>query len=297
MEPTSSARTTRPAARAYDRTGNVTADDRYLAGSIATPAGDGTLTHAYDPLGRLIETELDGSALATYAYDRSSNRVTLTEAGHTTATSFDRTDAPISQTIDAGSPAPFDHDAAGNLVLERTRAGAARTYTDDAADRLTEIDDPTGNDAVLAYDPLGRIASRTVGSDVQTWSHVGTGDVAWRWAGTVTTSALVDGGGSRLGTLTGSTAAWLVVDLLGSVAAAEPAGSTTLSDALRTDAYGQTIGLHPATGSDLPVRFRGLVDLAPSADRDVTGPGSDPLYAMGARPYSPHRGAFTALDS
>jgi hypothetical protein len=86
--------------------------------------------------------------------------------------------------------------------------------------------------------------------------------------------------------VTGSTAGWLVFDLLGSVAAAEPAGSTTISDALRTDAYGQTISLYPAGGSDLPVRFRGLIDLAPTADRDVAGPGSDPLSQMGARPYS-----------
>jgi hypothetical protein len=61
----------RSLSRAYDRTGNVTSDDRNLAGSIATPAGDGELTHAYDPLGRLIETKLEGTTLATYAYDRS----------------------------------------------------------------------------------------------------------------------------------------------------------------------------------------------------------------------------------
>jgi RHS repeat-associated protein len=81
------------------------------------------------------------------------------------------------------------------------------------------------------------------------------------------------------------------------VAAAEGSGGTTISDALRTDAYGQTIGLYPAGGSELPVRFRGLVDLAPTADRDVAGAGSDALYAMGARLYSPHLGGFTSLDT
>jgi hypothetical protein len=40
---------------------------------------------------------------------------------------------------------------------------------------------------------------------------------------------------------------------------------------LRTDADGQTIGLYPSTGSDLPVRFRGLIDIAPTADPDVVG--------------------------
>jgi RHS repeat-associated protein len=102
-----------------------------------------------------------------------------------------------------------------------------------------------------------------------------------------------------MGTSTGSTAHWLLYDLLGSVVASQAAGSgtTSLVDALRYDAYGQTLGQHQATGSDLGVRFRGLIDLAPTADREVAGPGVDPLYQMGARAYAPHLGTFTKLDT
>lgn len=73
------------------------------------------------------------------------------------------------------------------------------------------------------------------------------------------------------------------------MAAAEGTSGTTITDALRTDAYGQTIGLYPAGGSSLPVRFRGLIDIAPTADPDVAGAGSDALFVMGARSYSPHQ--------
>jgi RHS repeat-associated protein len=283
--------------RSYDRTGRVTSDDRYLGAGIAAPAGDGTLSYQYDPLGRITETKLDGLTSATYTYDRGSNRRTKTEGGQTFTYAHDRTDAIASQKIGADSALAFVYDSAGNVVTERTKGGVARTYVWDAADRLTKIDDPTGNDADLVYDPLDRVKTRTVGSDIQTFSYVGVTDDLWRQAGTSTSSGLLDADGARVGTKTGSTGSWLLFDLLGSVAAAEATSGTTITDALRYDAWGQTLGVYPATGSSQPTRFRGLVDLAPTADPDVAGPGSDPLYLMGARTYSPHTGAFTSLDS
>jgi hypothetical protein len=61
-------------------------------------------------------------------------------------------------------------------------------------------------------------------------------------------------------------------------------GTTSIVDALRYDAYGQTLGQHAAAGSDLGPRFRGLLGLAPTTDRDATGPDSDPLYRPVAQP-------------
>ncbi|MDP1807376.1 MAG: RHS repeat-associated core domain-containing protein, partial [Acidimicrobiales bacterium] len=120
-----------------------------------------------------------------------------------------------------------------------------------------------------------------------------------RQAASNTTTYLATPSGARMGTSTAGTAHWLVYDLLGSVVATEPAGSgtTTIVDALRYDAYGQTLGQSPAGGSTLELRFRGLIDLAPTADPDVAGAGSDPLYQMGARAYAPHLGTFTTLDT
>lgn len=289
--------TSRYLSRSYDRTGRVTADDRYLGASIPAPAGDGTLTYTYDPLGRITETKLDGVTNATYTYDRGSNRRTKTEGGGTFTYLHDRTDAIVSQKIDAGSALSFVYDSAGNVTTERTKGAVERKYFWDAADRLVKVDDPTGNDADLAYDPLDRIRMRTVGSDVQTFSYVGVSEDLWRQAGTITSSGLLDAANSRVGSKTGSTASWLLFDLLGSVAAAEGTGGTSVTDALRYDAWGQTLGLYPSGGSSLPTRYRGLVDLAPTADPDVAGAGSDPLYLMGARSYSPHTGSFTSLDT
>lgn len=287
----------RSLSRSYDRAGRVTSDDRYLGAGIAAPAGDGTLTYLYDPLGRITETKLDGVTNATYTYDRGSNRRTKTEGGQTFGYVHDRTDAIVSQKIDTGSALSFVYDGAGNVTTERTKGGVQRQYTWDAADRLTKVDDPTGNDADLAYDPLDRVRTRTVGADVQTFSYIGATDDLWRQAGTTTSAGLLDADGSRVGSKTGSTASWLLFDLLGSVAAAEGTGATSITDALRYDAWGQPLGLSPAGGSSLPTRYRGLVDLAPTADPDVAGAGSDPLYLMGARTYSPHSGTFTSLDS
>jgi hypothetical protein len=45
-----------------------------------------------------------------------------------------------------------------------------------------------------------------------------------------------------------------VFDLLGSVAATEPTGATTIGT-LRTDAYGRTIGLYPVTKGSLTAKL------------------------------------------
>jgi RHS repeat-associated protein len=201
---------------------------------------------------------------------------------------------------ETGAVESFVYDAAGNLTREWTAGAAYRTNTWDAANRLTKIDPASGDDAVLTYDPLGRIATRTVGTAATTtYRYAGTSDIVVREAAGSATSYLATPAGARMGTSDGTTAHWLLYDLLGSVVASQAAGSgtTSLVDALRYDAYGQTLGQHQATGSDLGPRFRGLLDLAPTADRDVSGPGSDPLYQMGARAYAPHLGTFTKLDT
>jgi RHS repeat-associated protein len=128
-------------------------------------------------------------------------------------------------------------------------------------------------------------------------SYVGTSDLAWRQAGSVTTTALVDADGARVGSKSGASASWLLFDLLGSVAGLEGTAATTVTDAFRYDAYGGTIGRYPSGGSAVPVRFRGLLDIGPTADPDTAGAGSDPTYLMGDRVYSPHLGSFTQLDS
>jgi RHS repeat-associated protein len=288
--------------RTYDRTGNVTSDGRDLGAAVTGSAGHGTLTYAYDPLGRIIETKLDGVTTNTYTYDRASNRRTKTDGADSYTYVFDRTDTLINQAKNGGATSAFLYDVAGNLTTERT-ATSSRSLAYDPANRLVSVTPFSGNAATLAYDPLDRITTRTVGTTVQAFGYVGASDIVYQQASTaLTSSTLVDPGGARVGATDGTTSggSWLLFDLLGSVAGAESGASgasTAVTTALRYDAYGGTIGTYPSTGSTLPVRYRGLIDLAPTTDTDVAGVGSDPLYAMGARAYSPHTGAFTSLDT
>lgn len=79
---------------------------------------------------------------------------------------------------------------------------------------------------------------------------------------------------------------WVIFDLHGSVVALCPAGSSTLSDAYRYDAWGQPM----TSGSTVnPWRYRGLLDVSPMT--------ANPVLAMGARFYQPSIAAFTQEDS
>jgi RHS repeat-associated protein len=87
----------------------------------------------------------------------------------------------------------------------------------------------------------------------------------------------------------GSTGAYLVADLHGSLALAEASGSTGVLDAIRYDGYGQTLDAYLPTGSiSLDTKYQGRLDLSAT---------DDPLYDLSARLYAPGLGTFTSLDS
>ncbi len=95
--------------------------------------------------------------------------------------------------------------------------------------------------------------------------------------------------GSRVATKDGSTGAYLVADLHGSLALAEASGSTAVLDAIRYDGYGQTLDTHAVTGAiSLDTKYQGRLDLSAT---------DDPLYDLSARLYAPGIGTFTSLDS
>lgn len=104
--------------------------------------------------------------------------------------------------------------------------------------------------------------------------------------GAATTDALLDLDGSRLAVKTGGNLSWVIFDLHGSVVALCPAGSTTLSDAYRYDAWGQQMTSGTTTN---PWRYRGLLDVSPMT--------ANPILAMGARFYQPSLATFTQEDS
>jgi RHS repeat-associated protein len=99
----------------------------------------------------------------------------------------------------------------------------------------------------------------------------------------------VDPAGNRLGNSTGGTVTWTMPDLHGNAAATISGDESAIVDALRYDAYGQTVassaGLSPGASA---WKFQGRLDVSPT---------STPLYDMSARFYTPGIGTFTQIDS
>ena len=273
----------------YDRDSNVLTEARSLTG----PTGDNgsnTNTFSYDALGRVTgETGL--ASARTYQYDLDGNRTRKIE-GTTTPTIdyyYDRTDQLIKQKVNGGADQTLAYNAYGDLLTNRDSAGASTTYAYDTASHLKSIVSG-GSTATFAFDALGRYRQRTVGAVIDKYRYVGTSETTAVIAGATTRISAVSTDGSRVATKDGSTAAYLLPDLHGNVAAMEQAGAVTIANAIRYDAYGQTMGTpYTATGSiKLDTKYQGRLDVSP---------GTDPLYDMSARFYSPAIGAFTSLDS
>jgi RHS repeat-associated protein len=267
---------------AFDRAGNLTADGRSLTG-VSGDAGSGTQTFTYDGLRRL--TGSSGLAVNRgYTFDLDGNRLTRTVGGSTTTVTYDRTDVAVTQN---GSPL-FSADRYGNLLQAPDSTGAVTGYAYDEANRLTTITPPGANPAAtFTLDPLDRHATRTVGAATDTYGYTGPTETAFETSATGTRS-LLDVDGSRLAIKNGSSVAWVIFDLHGSVVALCPAGGTTISDAYRFDGWGEKIAWSEPTAN--PWKYRGLLGIAP-------GSIADQLYDMGARDYAPALGTFTQLDS
>jgi RHS repeat-associated protein len=269
--------------QAFDRAGNVTSDGRSLTG-ISGDAGTNTQSFAYDGLSRL--TGSTGLGInRSYTYDLDGNRLTRVEGGTTTTLTYDRADTAISQNAGAGL---FVYDRYGNLTQAPDAANALTTYAYDEASRLKTITPPAGGAAAtFTIDPLDRHATRVVSGVTDTYGYTGPTETTFETA-TTGTRSLLDLDGSRLAVKNGTSVAWVIFDLHGSVAALCPAGGTTLSDAYRYDGWGQKVA--SAGTSANPWKYRGLLGIAP-------GSIADQLLDMGARDYAPSLGTFTQLDS
>jgi RHS repeat-associated protein len=282
----------------YDRRGNVTSEGRTFGG-ISGLAGTGTQSFTYDALSRLTGSSGLAGVARTYAYDLDGNRVSFTLGSDGYAVTFDRTDAATGTRKNGGAAVSFAWDRWGNLLTDAaagTTAGIV-AYGYDLADRTTSIT-RAGTTTTLALDALGRVRTRTTGSSTDTMTYEGASNEVVRVANAggsgATTDGITDAAGTRLGTRRGSSVAWLVPDLHGSVAAGLALAATAISDALRYDGYGVTLAVHPAGGSGATAhwRYQGRLDLVPGSP----DPAVPSLYDFGFREYAPALGAFTSLD-
>ena len=288
----------------YDRDGNVATEVRSFP-SVTGDPGTGTQSFAYDALGRVIGSSGLATPNRAYTYDRDSNRKTKSEGGVTFTYAYDRTDQLVSVQKGALGTQSFTYDTFGNLTGNAETGVAVTTNTYDKGGKLTGID--TGGSATkttFAFDALGRFATRKIGptgspTSTDTYSYVGGSETVARISTlasstTTITDSLVDPAGDRLGVKVGSSVNWFVPDLHGNVAASLQSDELKVSNAIRYDAFGQTI----LTGSDASSsaavgqnnwKYQGRLDVSP-----IVGA---PLYDMSARFYSPGIGAFTQLDA
>jgi RHS repeat-associated protein len=263
----------------------VAVDEGSWRTGITGDAGGGTQSFSYDGLSRLKGSTGLTSGSRSYTYDLDANRLTRLEAAVTTTFTYDRSDELINQVI-RGTTKTFAFDPWGNQTSAADANSLLTTYAYDEAGRLTTITPPAGSAARFTFDAIDRQKTRTVGAATDTYGYLGASKTSYE-TGAASTDALLDAQGARLAVKTGGTVSFALFDLHGSLVGLCTAGGSTITDAYRYDGWGQTL---VASGTAVnPWRYRGLLDVSPST--------TAPLYAMGARLYSPGLGTFTSEDS
>ena len=267
---------------------------------MAGNAGSGSQSFTYDGLNRVTGSSGLASDSRAYTYDLDGNRLTETVNGTTKTSTFDRADQLVNVS-GGGGPTAYAYDKYGNMTANAESVSSATAMTYDLGDHLATIDGSgTANDAKFTLDAVGRFRTRELGpigspTTTDTYSYAGPSETVLRIAnsGGTTTDSIVSPSGDRLAVKQGTTLNWLLPDLHGNVAAAEDNSEATVVNAIRYDAFGQTLASGSGGGTAVAAAtwtFQGRLDVSPAGL-------ATPLYDLGARFYSPGIGAFTQLDS
>ncbi|WP_386190485.1 RHS repeat-associated core domain-containing protein [Streptosporangium jomthongense] len=245
-------------------------DDNLTGKTTVGTAGAGANTYAYDRSGRLTSWTAPGGAVTDYEWDDAGNR---TKAGTTTYT-YDERNRLLS-----GDGTDYTYTPRGTTATE-TKAGATRNLAFDAFDRLI-----SDGDVTYGYDALGRVVSRSKGTDQQRYVYSGlTNDIAavTDSVGAVQAKYGRDPFGGLLGLQEGgTTAVGAMTDLHGDLVGTF--SGTALADSTAYDPFGQVIQRSGAT--------RGL-----GYQGEYTDPDTGKVN-MNARWYQPGTGAFTSRDT
>ena len=235
----------------YNRAGQILTE----AATVTGDASNGTITYAYDPLGRLASSTL--SSVATlYGWDAVPNRTSVkVGAGATATTSFNAADRPTSGTNPTVS---YSSDDDGRLT-----ARPNQTLIWDHLGRLTTVKNAAGTLtlATYTYDPLDRLRMIDYGGGVRIrFRYVGLTTAVAQWiddaAGTVTRSVGTGWRGERLLDWTGSGSNVRIYGENGHHDVTWLASDTgPVSQSLRYDPYGNPRATVPTGYS--PFRFQG----------------------------------------
>jgi RHS repeat-associated protein len=229
----------------------------------------------------------------SYAYDVTGNRSSETLRVPSRAAVARTYDYP-----DAGEPHPhalqqvtgtdgimsFSYDHAGNTA-SRAAAGQTQTLTWDAEGNLEQVDQTSGNDLQMIYDPDGNRLVRDDGESLT--AYMPNTELTWsRTTGVVDGTRYFTHAGSVVAVCAGQDVAdwtWMGADQHGTTTTHAVNAFTAVEQVRRTDPYGNPRG-------QVPQAWPGQQGFAGGV-QDPTG-----LVHIGARSYDPATGRFISVD-
>ena len=143
---------------------------------IARTYPDGTTEHTTcDALGRIVRVQ-HGSRAATYAYDRCSRLIRMSDNSAGTRRFIYDAAGQLVTAVDAlGYRTYFEYDAAGQMVRTLDATGQVTTYIYDAAGQLIRTVKGAGSTAEITstytYDAAGRLLSENNGERTRAYSY------------------------------------------------------------------------------------------------------------------------------
>ena len=143
---------------------------------IARTYPDGTTEHmTYDALGRIIRVQ-HGARTATYAYDRCSRLIRMSDNSAGTRRFIYDAAGQLVTAVDAlGYRTHFEYDAAGQMVRTLDATGQVTTYIYDAAGQLIRTVKGAGSTAEITstytYDAAGRLLSENNGERTRAYFY------------------------------------------------------------------------------------------------------------------------------
>lgn len=143
---------------------------------IARTYPDGTTEHTTcDALGRIVRVQ-HGSRVATYAYDRCSRLIRMSDNSAGNRRFIYDAAGQLVTAVDAlGYRTHFEYDAAGQMVRTLDATGQVTTYIYDAAGQLIRTVKGAGSTAEITstytYDAAGRLLSENNGERTRAYSY------------------------------------------------------------------------------------------------------------------------------
>ncbi|MEM9260026.1 MAG: RHS repeat-associated core domain-containing protein, partial [Bacteroidota bacterium] len=146
--------------------------------SVTTPGGD-LLNYTYDASGNLLLADRPGTNDDSYSYDSSSRMLTATNPAASLVFTYDAAGRPLTESLNgkittytydlpnntttlsypSGRAITQLTDSRGNLTDVREGGTTLRSFTYDAADRITGATFANGATLTQVYDPAQRVAS------------------------------------------------------------------------------------------------------------------------------------------